>query len=108
MREGGAGVPYNGELAEFTSKSSMVVQGETFQFAFVCDLCDGSYITRPIRASSAKEALEQARLEARRHFNRCHCCGRWICDDHYNEDVMMCTACAPRIAARERTGDGDL
>ncbi len=66
------------------------------KFTFLCCLCDIGYTTGWIIASSAGEAKKIAEQEARPYFNRCHKCGRWVCDNHYNEDVMMCTVCAPQ------------
>ena len=70
-----------------------------FCFTFYCDLCDGSVTTPEYQTDAFEEALSLAQSEARRQFNMCHQCGRWICDEHYNEDEMQCIACAPR---RER------
>ena len=86
---------------DFTPKSTMVALGGSYQFTFFCELCDTGYTTRPVSAETVKKAFNLAQLEARIHFNRCHSCQRWVCDGHYNEDMMMCTACAPRRAARE-------
>ena len=82
--------------ADFTPKSTMTEKDGKFQFTFFCELCDEGCTTEPSRAATVKEAFEQAQREARPYFNRCHNCHRWICDSHYNEDVMMCTVCAPR------------
>ena len=84
--------------ADLPSKSMMVAQGGAFQFTFYCELCDSGYTTPSIAAEGVQEAFNQAQQEARRYFNRCHHCHRWVCDGHYNEDLMMCTACAPRTA----------
>ncbi len=81
---------------DFTPKIAMTEEDGRFRFTFFCDLCDGGFTTKHISASTVKEAFERAREEARPCFNRCHRCHRWICDSHYNEDVMMCTDCAPR------------
>ena len=67
-----------------------------FCFTFYCDLCDGSVTTPEYQTDAFEEALSLAQSEARRQFNMCHQCGRWICDEHYNEDEMQCIACAPR------------
>lgn len=84
--------------AGLPSKSTMAAQGGAFQFTFYCELCDSGYATPPIEAERVQEAFDQAQQEARRYFNRCHRCHLWVCDGHYNEDLMMCTACAPRTA----------
>jgi hypothetical protein len=82
--------------ADFTAKSTMAEENGRYRFTFLCALCGEGRSTQPIAADTAQEALEAARREARVYFNRCHRCGRWVCDDHYNEDVMLCTGCAPR------------
>lgn len=98
-----------GGRADFTCKSAMVAQDGAFRFTFFCELCDCGYTTQPLAAAvTVKEAFEMAQREARPYFNRCQSCSRWVCDQHYNEDLMLCTACAPRRPARERRKDGYL
>ena len=84
------------KTADFTPKSAMAEENGTFRFSFFCELCEGGCTTEPISAATVKDAFEYAQREARPFFNRCHHCHRWVCDSHYNEDVMMCTDCAPR------------
>lgn len=84
------------EKEKFTLKCTMLRQRGSYRFIFFCDLCDASYTTSLIDAQTQKQALELAQQEARRHFNLCHFCRRWICDMHYNEDEMMCVQCAPK------------
>jgi len=79
-----------------TLKSVMTQEGVYLRFTFSCALCDRSHTTQRIYAESISEARAIAAKEARPLFNRCHGCGSWVCDEHYNEDVMQCTACAPR------------
>ncbi len=80
---------------EFTLKGAMVrdIPSETCRFSFLCDLCDRSYTTRPLSSRDLAEAQRLARGEARRYFNRCHRCQRWVCDTHYQADYMLCTLC---------------
>ena len=87
--------------AEFTSKSTMTEENGTYRFTFFCERCDKGYTTQPIHADSVKEAFDRAQQQVRKHFNRCHSCYRWVCDGHYNEDLMMCTVCAPRKQREE-------
>jgi len=68
----------------------------TFRFTFTCELCDCNHTTGRILAESVGAARIIAAREARPLFNRCHICGKWVCDTHYNEDVMQCVDCAPR------------
>lgn len=80
----------------FTPKGRVIRDGDKYVFTFFCDLCDCGYTTETINADGRKRAVEQAGEEARRHFNLCHRCQKWVCDVHYNEDVMYCIACAPK------------
>ena len=79
----------------FTPHGFMVCKNGSYRFSFFCALCDDCYTTGRVIADSVSEALAIARQEARPHFNRCHKCGRWICDRHYNIDEMMCVECVP-------------
>lgn len=54
------------------------------------------YMTEPIRADTPQEELELAwNKEARRCFNRCAACKRWVSDVMFNVDEMKCVDCAP-------------
>lgn len=85
----------DGSEREFTPKSTMLCENGGYRFHFACSLCDKGYTTGQIAADTVGEALDLARREARPHFNRCHQCGRWICDEHYNIDEMTCVECTP-------------
>ncbi|MEA4853164.1 MAG: hypothetical protein VB082_02675 [Christensenella sp.] len=67
-----------------------------FSFAFFCDVCGKKYQTPLVVSASYEEALDIAQKEARRYFNRCRLCGRWVCDHDYREDVMLCIKCAEK------------
>ena len=86
----------SGMNTDFTPKSIMVQEAEFFRFVFFCSRCDDAYTTGRIIAGNAAEARKIAEKEARPYFNLCHRCGQWVCDGHYNEDVMQCMKCAPR------------
>ena len=66
-----------------------------YQFQYFCFLCDYNYTTGWIAAASEDEARILAEKAARKHFNGCHNCGRWVCDAHYNMEEMICVECAP-------------
>ncbi len=83
-------------MQAFTSRSRVSRDGEKYIFTFFCDLCDCGYTTEAIAADSQEAAAEKSGEEARRHFNLCHRCHKWVCDAHYNEDVMLCVVCAPK------------
>lgn len=41
-------------------------------------------------------AVEDAwEKEGKRHFDKCHKCGRWVSSVMYNADVLACVDCAP-------------
>ncbi|MFA5165833.1 MAG: zinc ribbon domain-containing protein [Candidatus Paceibacterota bacterium] len=42
------------------------------------------------------EAFEKAQAEAKAHFHRCPKCTQWVCENDWNEQDNLCTACAPR------------
>jgi hypothetical protein len=53
------------------------------------------------------EAFGVAQNEAKDHFHRCPKCTKWLCENDWNEQEGLCTACAPRenievAAARSR------
>ena len=80
---------------EFTAKHAMLSADGWFAFQFYCDLCQNAYTIGRIISPSPDEALAIAAAEARRHFNRCHRCDKWICDACYNADEMECAECRP-------------
>ena len=43
-------------------------------------------------------AFELAQAEAKAHFHRCPKCTKWVCENDWNEQEGLCTACAPREA----------
>lgn len=81
-------------LPVFTPKYRAVQEDGGFRVTFFCDICDRGYTHPLIRTSSLQEALRLGAGDARLHFNRCGCCHRWVCDEHFNENQMMCTECA--------------
>ncbi len=83
-------------MLRFTASYTMESGPDGYRFRFHCAQCDESHTTGCFCADSVEEAYAQAAVEARSSFNGCHRCGQWVCDEHYNEDEMMCTQCAPR------------
>lgn len=43
-----------------------------------------------------EEAFKFAQNEAKGHFHRCPKCTKWVCENDWNEQDGLCTACAPR------------
>jgi len=41
-------------------------------------------------------AFDKAQNESKPHFHRCPNCNKYVCDQCWNEDATLCTACAPR------------
>lgn len=83
-------------MTDFPQKCTISQEGELYCFTFFCELCGTGYTVKTIGAADVNTANTIAAKEAMRYFNRCHKCGKWVCDAHYNEDVMLCTDCAPR------------
>lgn len=81
----------------FTAKCRTEQVKGGFRFTFFCAVCGGGYTTPLITESSTRIALRLAEQAARLHFNRCQRCFRWVCDEHFNENSMMCTNCDPPI-----------
>ena len=46
-----------------------------------------------------EQAFDEAQEEVRDRFHKCPACNSWVCDDCWNEESELCTACAPREAA---------
>jgi hypothetical protein len=78
----------------YQAKYAMKCTDGVYQFTFFCAYCGFHHNTRPIGAGSAGEAYLIAEREARKDFNGCHRCGRWVCDDHFNMTELMCLECA--------------
>lgn len=88
-------------MAVFTQRFKTVKTENGFRFVFFCDLCDHAEETEEIISESYEEALREAQVSAKRYFNMCHNCGKWICDEHYNEDDMQCIECSPRSERKQ-------
>jgi len=43
-----------------------------------------------------EKAFENSQNESKQHFHRCPNCNKYVCDQCWNEDATLCTACAPR------------
>ncbi len=46
-----------------------------------------------------QEAFDAAQEEVRAYFKKCPACGKWVCDDCWNEEEGLCVECAPRESA---------
>jgi hypothetical protein len=85
----------------FTQRYKTYHTKDGYRFTFYCDLCETYYETEEIISDSFSEALQKGQNEAKFYFNKCHECGKWICDEHYNEDVMKCIECSRPSTRRE-------
>jgi hypothetical protein len=47
--------------------------------------------------SAHDKALEAALEKAKEHFFRCQMCTSYVCSQCYNQDVKLCTGCAPSV-----------
>jgi hypothetical protein len=79
----------------FTSKYHISCVGDSYRFQFFCSLCEHHHTSGWISADTQEQARLLAEKEAKKYFNKCHKCGKWICDEHYNRDEMVCVECAP-------------
>jgi len=85
------------ETPIFTAKCRTEQTAGGFRFTFFCTICGAGYTTPLIPEGDQRLALSLAEQDARLHFNRCQRCHTWVCDEHFNENCMMCTVCAPRV-----------
>lgn len=46
-----------------------------------------------------EEAFDKAQQEIKSKFKKCPSCNKWVCDDCWNEDDLLCIECAPREAS---------
>ncbi len=101
----------------FTKKFIDNSTNKGFKFIFFCDICCKPIESALIKYSLYKKpwlfrlgrfsntewniehdiALEFAISNAKSHFNKCQCCGNYVCDDDYNINSGMCCFCSPNI-----------
>ncbi len=67
------------------------------RYKFFCDLSGAlEYTSPPISDSDSETQLEQIwNNEAKKQFNHCKKCGKWVDSLMFNADVLECVACAP-------------
>jgi len=96
-----------------TQKSINHSSTENFTFIFFCDICGKEWKSPVIQfeaggftsikneeayqliwAQEHRTAFEQANLEAHWHFNYCTKCGKWVCEECFdNGGGMECKKC---------------
>lgn len=99
MKERNEKIMLDKPVPMFTAKCLTIREERGFRLTFFCEICGIGYTTQLILCDTLKDALRLGEQDARLHFNRCQCCYRWVCDDHFNENRMMCTDCVPRICS---------
>ena len=59
---------------------------------------DAEWLRDGTRGSTRDKALGKAAQEMQAHFNQCHRCGQWVCEQVcWNGERGLCTQCAPRL-----------
>ena len=80
------------------ARHKLLTDSSGYRFLFYCDV-SGAHVctTKEVYHADTPEAalLSAWEAEGRRHFNRCHKCGKWVIDAVYNAEVLECVACAP-------------
>lgn len=66
------------------------------RYQFFCDISGARVFTsEPIAATTPEDEIRIAWDAAKREFNRCEKCGKYICNAMYNADTFMCVDCSP-------------
>ena len=67
------------------------------RYRFLCDLSGAMvYESKPFKAKlSEQEILLIWENEAKKHYNMCKKCGKFVSDVMYNADVLNCVECSP-------------
>jgi hypothetical protein len=59
---------------------------------------DAEWMRDGVRGSARDKSLAKAVEEMKPHFQQCHRCGQWVCDQIcWNDERGLCTTCAPRL-----------
>ena len=80
-----------------TANYKIVKDSDGNRYRFFCELSGMAvHTTRAYREVSHESELEKAWTEEGiRFFDKCHRCGRWVCGEMYNADVLECVECTP-------------
>ena len=83
-------------LAHKTAHYRVIADAGGNRYSFFCDIAGALlYTSGPVRAETQEQEVEIAWEDARKYFNRCHKCGKWVSNAMYNVDVAECVECAP-------------
>lgn len=98
-------------LRSFTQRYIDTSTATHYSFVFFCDISEYQWASIPIpknhgkhgifshfkgRRANAREheqAFERANREAMLYFNRCTKCHRWVCDEKFIDEFVICAAC---------------
>jgi hypothetical protein len=59
---------------------------------------DAEWMRDGARGATRDKALAKAAGEMQSHFEQCHRCGQWVCQDIcWNGERGLCTTCAPKL-----------
>lgn len=66
-------------------------------YTFFCDVSGAKCVETSayIDTDPGRELMSAWKTEAKKHFNLCHKCGKWVMDVMYNPDVFNCVQCSP-------------
>ncbi|MBQ7792875.1 MAG: zinc-ribbon domain-containing protein [Clostridia bacterium] len=80
-----------------TARYKVISDTGGVRFKFYCEASGAAVcITKQCYPAETEEELLQAwETEGKQQFNRCHKCGRWICNAMYNADTLECVDCSP-------------
>ena len=87
---------YNSAEGSGTCKFEISAIKDGYRVTFYCSAGDQKHTGEVYDSQTVEQALKIAWNESKKYFNRCHQCGDWVCDEHYNEDVMKCIICQPK------------
>ena len=66
------------------------------RYQFFCDLSKSlEYTSAPIKKHNPDNLVKIWTSEAKKHFNHCNKCKKWVSTVMFNADVLECVACAP-------------
>ena len=80
------------------AKNKLIVDGDgKTRYQFFCDLSGAlEYTSKPVNKNKSEKELENIwASEAKKHFNFCKKCGKWVDSLMFNADVLECVVCAP-------------
>ena len=86
---------------KYISRHSIAHCGDGYQVTFFCALCGYHITIGEIMTESEGEALISCEKLARKPFNGCRKCFRWVCDEHFNMGKMICVECETAISKRK-------